>query len=331
MRFFLYEYLCSGAAGPAAATLRAEGWAMLSALLEDFGRLRGATVETLLDRGLHAPADVVVHEAAAGGDEATFRKLAAEADGTLVVAPESDGVLSQRLRWVEESGGRSLGSTPAAAALAGDKLILAPLLMAAGVPTPPTAALPGATPSFPAVCKPRFGAGSQATFLVRDKDELAHAAAAAGAEGWYGDLIVQPHVPGRAASVAVLVGPGLRLALPAAAQHLSADGRFHYLGGELPQSPEWAERAERLALRAVECVPGLHGYVGVDLVLGPTAADDAVIEINPRLTTSYVGLRALARFNLADALLAVAEGRAPPGMAWRPGPARFTADGRVVA
>ena len=36
-----------------------------------------------------------------------------------------------------------------------------------------------------------------------------------------------------------------------------------------------------------------------------SVSGDRVIEINPRLTTSYVGLRALARFNLAEALLAV--------------------------
>jgi hypothetical protein len=36
-----------------------------------------------------------------------------------------------------------------------------------------------------------------------------------------------------------------------------------------------------------------------------------VIEINPRLTTSYVGLRALASENLAAAMLDVASGRTP--------------------
>ena len=63
--------------------------------------------------------------------------------------------------------------------------------------------------------------------------------------------------------MAFLVGPGRRLALPAAAQHLSADGRFHYRGGGLPLAPELAERASRLAARAVDAVEGLRGYVGV--------------------------------------------------------------------
>ena len=54
----------------------------------------------------------------------------------------------------------------------------------------------------------------------------------------------------------------------------------------------------------------LIGYVGVDLVLGVAGdgGDDAVIEINPRLTTSYLALRRLLRTNLAAAMLAVARG-----------------------
>ena len=36
-----------------------------------------------------------------------------------------------------------------------------------------------------------------------------------------------------------------------------------------------------------------------------------MIEINPRLTTSYVGLRATARTNLADAMWQIAHGDTP--------------------
>jgi tyramine---L-glutamate ligase len=37
-----------------------------------------------------------------------------------------------------------------------------------------------------------------------------------------------------------------------------------------------------------------------------------VIEVNPRLTTSYVGLRAAAKTNLAVAMIRVAEGDVSP-------------------
>jgi tyramine---L-glutamate ligase len=222
-----------------------------------------------------------------------------------------------------------LNSTPNAAIETGDKLRLAGRLAERGIPTPATASWPTAAFSFPAVCKPRRGAGSQATFLVRNEGELSHAIDAASDErGWTNDLILQPYIPGDAVSVGFLIGPGRRLAMPAAAQHLSTDGRFHYLGGSLPLDPQQNARATLLAARAVDAVEGLAGYVGVDLVLGPAADGDAVIEINPRLTTSYVGLRALARFNLAEALLAVMAGDEPPCWEWRTDQVRFTLTSR---
>ncbi len=93
-------------------------------------------------------------------------------------------------------------------------------------------------------------------------------------------------------------------------QRISDDGRLRYLGGELPLAAGLAERARSLAERALAAMPAAVGYVGVDLVLGrePDGSEDVVIEINPRLTTSYVGLRAAARINLAEAMWRLAQG-----------------------
>ena len=44
----------------------------------------------------------------------------------------------------------------------------------------------------------------------------------------------------------------------------------------------------------------MRGYVGVDLIL--TQDEALLIEINPRLTTSYIGLRQVIDFNLAEAI-----------------------------
>jgi predicted ATP-grasp superfamily ATP-dependent carboligase len=137
-----------------------------------------------------------------------------------------------------------------------------------------------------------------------------------------GSLIDQPFVPGLAASVAFLIGSKQTFALPPAQQRLSSDGRFHYLGGRIPLSPEFAQRAERIARQAIDCVPGLFGYVGVDLVLGDDGCDWA-IEINPRLTTSYVGLRQLCESNLAEAMLRLVEGKEPPELTWKSGAIDF--------
>lgn len=329
MRIFVYEYLSANCAYANTDTLAVEGWAMLAALLEDFRQIPLVAVETLLGRGLRnadmtRPAGVNVHMANEGEEKDLFHRLTKAADWTLVVAPEFNDILATRLQWIEEAEGRSLNSTQDAVLTTGDKLRLADRLAEHGVATPPTALFPDHPPSFPAVCKPRQGAGSQATYLVHNKSELRRTPEAARAEGWKGDLIVQPFHAGDAVSVSFLVGPGRRLAMPASMQHLSTDGRFHYLGGSLPLDAQRNARATRLASRAVDAVEGLAGYVGVDLILGASAADDVVIEINPRLTTSYIGLCALARFNIAEALLAVMTGNEPPRWEWRTEQVRFT-------
>jgi hypothetical protein len=66
------------------------------------------------------------------------------------------------------------------------------------------------------------------------------------------------------------------------------------------------------------------------MVLGddPDGGDDCVIEINPRLTTSYAGLRVAARTNLAEAMLDVAAGKTPD-LSFDPAPLEFDADGTV--
>jgi hypothetical protein len=178
------------------------------------------------------------------------------------------------------------------------------------------------------VWKPQDGAGSTDTFLIRDRFELAQALAARDPKR---PMILQEFVPGRAASVAFLCGPRGHVPLLPTFQLLSADGRFKYEGGELPIPPDLAERAVKLGRKAIECVEGLLGYVGVDLVLGDAedGAQDFAIEINPRLTTSYIGLRALADFNIAEMMLRVARGEAISTLKWKPGRVRFKLDDMV--
>jgi predicted ATP-grasp superfamily ATP-dependent carboligase len=338
MRVFVYEYICStGLAGdPLTEALQPEGLAMLAALVEDLARIPGVEVLTLVAQdGPWLSGCSAYRRSGAENEAHAFRKLAQAADFTLVIAPECDDILATRCAWVEEAGSHLLGPSRAAVHLTADKWSLAHHWQLGDVPTPPCRLYPSEEAvlelRFPVVCKPRFGAGSQATFLLRDSRELSMCAAYARHEGIRGELLLQPYVAGRPASVALLIGPQAAMPLPAAAQHLSADGRFHYLGGSLPLEAPLTARAQHLARRAVEVVPGLRGYVGVDLILGEAADGslDWALEINPRLTTSYVGLRALAETNLAEVMLRLVRGEEVPTLSWRAGTVHFEANGNV--
>lgn len=267
----------------------------------------------------------------ANEERQAFMRQAAAADWTVVIAPEFARNLLRRSQWVLEAGGQLLSPGPAIVSLASDKQRTAEHLERHGIQVPQGVVIKDATcigsipvNLFPAVIKPIDGCGSQGVQKVHDASELR-------AMRDRTPQRLERFVPGLAASVAVLCGTELRIALPACEQRLSFDGHFVYLGGRTPLPELVALRARKLALRAVQSLPHPFGYVGVDLILrtNPSGRDDCVIEINPRLTTSYVGLRALCRNNLAAAMLAVALNQ-EPALSWHDGVVEFSADGRIM-
>lgn len=319
---FVYEFCCATGLGrdesDPAHSLYREGRAMRDAVADDFRRLPGVEVITVDDLSPAVEESVVI-----GATE--------QSDTAVLIAPEFDYCLELRCGWVRSTGKRLLNADANAIRATKDKLTLSEIWERAGVPTPFTKrTVHWPTDRLPAVIKRQDGAGSDYIFVVKSRHDLLT---------MHPDLaddephptIAQDFISGRPASVAFLIGPRETVPLLPTFQVLSDDGRFQYFGGELPIRPDLAERAISLGRRAVDCVPGLRGYVGVDLILGDAAdgSRDYAIEINPRLTTSYVGLRHLADFNLAGAMLAVATGEPVGELRWKPGRVRFHPDGRV--
>ena len=335
MWLFVYEAICAGALGEhAPESLRQEGWAMLAALVEDFEQVAGVKTLTLLDHSCPRALGRACRRISPGEEPAGFADVAARADWILLIAPESDGCLAERWRWAGTAGKPLLGPTLSAIELTADKWALANHFTKHGIPTPATQLLDrarGAMPCLPqfskVVCKPRHGAGSQITYLLQSNNQLALLWASGRARLPNDDFLVQEYVLGQAASVSCLMGPRDCISLAPAAQTLSDDGRFRYLGGWLPLPDALAHRAEQLARRALATIPGLSGVIGVDMVLG-TADDgsqDWVIEVNPRPTTSYIGLRRLAQDNLAEVLCRVARGERVEPIRWGQEPITFSA------
>jgi len=310
VKLFIYEYASSVAWEELPASIRREGRAMFEALLAD------ARASSLVGPdGVLSFTQIPVAQ-----ERQRLQAAAAAADYSLIVAPEFDGLLLQRLEWALQAGGRLLCPGPAAVQLTADKWLMYQHWRARGVPTPATW-LDGMPPQGPGpfVSKWRDGAGSQDMWL------------AAATESRGERFLWQTFHPGWPVSVSFLGGPDQATPLLAGWQRLSPLGRFEYAGGSLPLPPPLAERAVRLSQQAIEGVPDLLGYFGVDLLLADTAetdAPDVAVEINPRLTTSYLGLRALSRKNLVTMMLALARGD-PILPAWKPGNVEFTPDGQL--
>jgi predicted ATP-grasp superfamily ATP-dependent carboligase len=342
MRVLLYEHLtaCASRDGGLSSSLATEGWAMLNALCRDGLAIPGLEVHTIAGDLSRFAASIRVHPTETGPQWSdSFARILDEVDAALVIAPEFDRILEELVRRVEQSGKLHLGCSSGAIAATADKLTCARLWADQGIPTPvpvplraPGDLLQGPTAAFPLVLKPRDGAGSTGVRLVRTADEWEEAWTGATVEYTGRDWIATPFVAGQAASVACIVHAGGVLALPASSQRLSSDGRFRYEGGRLPLAPGLAARARKLALRTMGALEGLRGYVGVDIVLGERddGSADWAIELNPRLTTSYLGLQALCEGNLLSAIVSACTGRPLPELSWRTRGVAFSPDGAVV-
>ena len=333
MRILLHEHYSSLPPRAAPASLRRAGRAMCDAVRRELDLLPRVTI-------LSAPPS--------SRAEGNFRRSLGGADAALVIAPEGHGHLARLARAVERSRVTPLGCGPRAARLAGDKMETARLLERAGIATPATrrvgsgaAGLRGlARVPLPLVLKPRDGCGAAGVEVVRRAGDLAAALRRARRAAAGSDVIVQPYLAGAPISVSLLVrrdprrrrGGSTALVLAVGRQRIAGRRSLSYLGGDMPLRGAAATAAARLALRATAALArsaaDLRGPVGVDLVLA--AAGPVVIEINPRLTTSWIGLRRIARVSLAGLLLDAARGRPLPRRIALAGRCRFSAGGRVV-
>ena len=279
---------------------------MLQSVTADVAQIPGFSVITTLEPEIPCVGNLelgnfeVVRVQNQADEAATFQQLCHEVDAVLVIAPETDGILAQRCRQVRGAPTVSWNCTPEAIELCGDKLRMADHLHAAGIPTIPTQLMDFACPprewTAPVVLKPRDGAGSCLTFLIRNRLEWNQAAHSYQTANASENSLLQPFIAGKALSVGINLSLDgkQRECLLVSEQFLSADERFQYLGGRIPAeiSPTIAAEVCELALAVCQSIEGLAGYIGLDLILTDDG-DIRVVELNPRLTTSYIGYRQL--------------------------------------
>lgn len=301
---------------------------MLRGLAEDF-YAAGQDVTIVLDNRVpfRLPGRVITLDAVSPLHALdAFDQALTTVDAALVIAPEPDDLLPALLERVEQAGVINLGSASDTVRGVSDKHTLAQRLSAAGIAVPASALglehAPEMLAEFGAiVVKPNRGAGCIDTHLCRSRADLARLPERT-------DWLVQQHVRGVAASAAfILPRSSDPIPLRAGLQSVgveddSAAGCLAYAGGQLPLDPDLESRAIRLGLAALRHLSGLHGFVGIDLILGDDPERDTLIEVNARPTVAYAGLRRLARFNIADLILGH-----PAQIEWRDGAVRYKSDG----
>lgn len=151
---------------------------------------------------------------------------------------------------------------------------------------------------FPLVIKPLDGVGSEGVLRINSPSSLLKALPKIRRVTSQKQILLQSYVSGIHASVSLLVMNGRILPLSLNRQLIQSGQHLQYQGSHIPYHHKAKNQVFELACSAARMIPGLRGYVGVDLVLANNFPQ--LIEINPRLTTSYIGLRQVSQRNLAQ-------------------------------
>jgi predicted ATP-grasp superfamily ATP-dependent carboligase len=312
-RIFVLEYLSGGGLGGAGPLggdpeLLAAGVAMRDAIVADLLALGDVRVSVASAPGVPAAAlpRAAGRVAPAPGEsvEAFVRRLAPAHDASWIVAPESAGVLAQMRAAVGSAGW--LGCYAQAIDSAASKSATLARLAARGVPTP-LALVTGHRGRW--VVKPDDGAGTLATRVHPDRHRAHADLATRHAAGACATL--EPFVEGEPLSISMIVGANLAGFARIVAfnrQRIVADAEGWLRDDGVQAAAIDAHRDARAqALRALagevaDALPGLRGFVGIDLIWNEERGP-VLIEVNPRVTMAYVGLsRKLGRNLAADVL-----------------------------
>jgi len=115
--------------------------------------------------------------------------------------------------------------------------------------------------------------------------------------------VIQPLLQGDAISLSALFKYGKGVLLSCNQQHIhKIHNQFVLTGCSVNVDNPRRDFYQTLINKVATAMPGLWGYIGIDII-ETTNYGPVILEINPRLTTSYVGLGAAIGVNVAARML----------------------------
>lgn len=271
---------------------------MRDALLRDLSSLHDVKVTATHDARLPLPQHTNQTIPIGHNDHVwrVWSRCIADADAVWPIAPESGGTLSRLTELANRQHKILLGCPLEAVNLAASKYATYQVLRQAEICTVPTYRLANwpqhSTNTW--VAKPDDGVGCEDSGYFESSAALLDWMK----QGRQNTHIIQPYHKGVPASISMLCKQGQAWLLSCNKQKITLEsGKFTYTGSVLNGMADHWEAFEAIARKIATAIPGLAGYVGVDLIVDSERIH--VLEINPRLTTSYAGLHEAMSCNSA--------------------------------
>ena len=314
MKILVFEYITGGGFNKQnlPEALLAEGCLMLQALLDDLRRYaqlgHELEVMVMLDQRVNALINtsglqaVVISPEQNTTDE--FTRLAQHCDAIWPIAPEFDGILQGLCQTVADLNKLLLTSPAQAVAIAGDKWLSYQELKQHHITTVPTRLFIGVN-QYEGDCsawvvKPLDGVGCLDSYILTDRHDFMAMQARSGR------YIIQPQLAGQTISLSCLFKHGRAWLLCANQQQFTISKQQYHLAELMVNYTEQLAAYRPLVDAIALALPELWGYVGIDLI--ETPEQTWVLEINPRLTTSFVGIYEALGLNVAEAVMQLVHG-----------------------
>ncbi|MGR8933444.1 MAG: ATP-grasp domain-containing protein [Gammaproteobacteria bacterium] len=307
MKILLYEFITGGGLNGRNLpfTLAQEGDLMVQALVQDLAQL--PAIEVWVCRDARLPLltsgdNLRVLPVPEGSDIDSFLdEWIQYCDAVWPIAPETGGVLEGLCHRVHAAGKRLPTSPAEAVRLCGDKLRTVERLQQYGIPTVTTYCLSDTLPASNEgwVVKARDGAGCSDSYIVETAHDYQSVKSALKPAA---NFILQPFIAAKPVSLSCLFKHGRAALLSYNEQQIAIYGRHFELQGCIVNAPcpDW-QYYRQFAERVAHTFPALWGYAGLDLLETPDGP--LLLEINPRLTTSYAGLSRALQKNIAQYVL----------------------------
>lgn len=314
MKILVFEFFSGGGFVEGEISgLIGEAFAMLRCIVEDF-RKAGHRVYTTLDHRIarfDPPLRAHRVKVVSSPDSMVFQEMLSEVEAAFLIAPETDGVLYSLAMEVAKSGVKLFGSLPSAIEITTDKSKLLGIANNLGLKVPKHSLSKTKNSisnieknakdmGYPVVFKVLNGAGSEGLSLVSRDEEIPPAIEKIRKASDCDMFLLEELVEGVDASVSLISNGETAFPLSLNLQFMNMvppTRESKYEGGYVPLKHRLKERAFEATKALVESIEGLQGYVGVDLIL--SEEEITILEVNPRLTTSYLGLRRVLRQNVA--------------------------------
>lgn len=312
MKMLVFEYITGGGFNrkELPESLANEGRLMLQALLDSLSAIGALELTVMLDwrmvgsLNLHGFNSIVI--TVQDDCQRQFEQLAGEFDAVWPVAPESGGILEVLCQTVEGLGKILLTSASSAVALTGNKFLTYQRLIEQGIPTVSTRMLDMSPYNFypgENIVKPVDGIGCEDSYVVMTREDKKSLPAKLREKGCY---IVQPHVHGNKTSLSCLFKEGRSWLLCANLQKFELFNNQYHLSEIIVNYASDLSPYQNLVAKLAAALPDLWGYAGIDLI--ETTDRILMLEINPRLTTSFAGVEKALGINMASLVLQLLEG-----------------------